>query len=74
MENFSSVNKYFESNGFQVQESKLEYIPKQVITIKDVSEAQIVMKFIDGIEDLDDVQNVFSNFEIDDSIADKIEE
>ncbi|MCX8054469.1 MAG: YebC/PmpR family DNA-binding transcriptional regulator [Ignavibacteria bacterium] len=74
MENFSSVNKYFESNGFQVQEAKLEYIPKQVITIKDVAEAQKVMKFIEGIEDLDDVQNVFSNFEIDDSIADKIEE
>lgn len=74
MENFSAVNKYFESNGYQIQEAKLEYIPKQVITIKDVAEAQKVMKFIDGLEELDDVQNVFSNFEIDDSIADKLEE
>lgn len=73
MENFSAVNKFFENNGYQVQEAKLEYIPKQVVTIKDVAEAQKVMKFIEGIEDLDDVQNVFSNFEIDDSIADKIE-
>ena len=32
------------------------------------------MKFIDKMEELDDVQNVFSNFEIDDAIASELEE
>lgn len=74
MENFAIVNKYFESNNIQVEEAKLEYISKQTLNITDVLEAQRVMKFIDAIEDLEDVQNVFSNFEIDDSIADKLED
>ncbi|MCL2039166.1 MAG: YebC/PmpR family DNA-binding transcriptional regulator [Bacteroidetes bacterium] len=73
MENFGAVNKYFEDNNFNVAEAKLEYIPKNVVNLTDVSAAQKVLKFIDIFEEHDDVQNVFSNFSIDDSIADKIE-
>ena len=73
MENFSAVNKYLEDNSFNIAEAKLEYIPKNVVNLTDVSVAQKVLKFIDIFEDHDDVQNVFSNFSIDDSIADKIE-
>lgn len=74
MENFAIVNKYFESKQFEITEAKLEYLPKQILNITDLTEAQRVMKFIDTLEDLDDVQNVFSNFEIDDSIADQLED
>ncbi len=73
MEDFGIVSKYFDSNGFEVTEAKLEYIPKQTVEIKDVADAQKVMKFVENIEDHEDVQNVFSNFDIDDSIADKID-
>ena len=72
MENFSAVNKYLEDNKFNIAEAKLEYIPKNVVNLTDVSAAQKVLKFIDIFEEHDDVQNVFSNFSIDDSIADKI--
>jgi YebC/PmpR family DNA-binding regulatory protein len=74
MENFNIVNKYLEDNKFNITEAKLEYIPKNVVTLTEVNSVQKVLKFIDIFEDHDDVQNVFSNFEIDDSIADKIEE
>ncbi len=72
MENFAIVNRYCEANNLEVTEAKLEYIGKQIVNITDINEAQKVMKFIDALEDLDDVQNVFSNFEIDDSIADEL--
>lgn len=74
MENFAIVNKYFESKSIEITEAKLEYVPKQTVNITDLSDAQKILKFIDGLEDNEDVQNVFSNFEIDDSIADQLED
>jgi len=72
MENFNVVNKYLEDNKFSISEAKLEYIPKNIVNLTEVSAAQKVLKFIDLFEEHDDVQNVFSNFAIDDSIADKV--
>ncbi|MDR0926785.1 MAG: YebC/PmpR family DNA-binding transcriptional regulator [Ignavibacteria bacterium] len=73
MENFAIVNKYFDEHKYEITEAKLEYIPKQTVNITDVSAAQKILKFIDIFEDHDDVQNLFYNFEIDDSIADQID-
>jgi len=73
MENFSIVNKYLEEQKFTITEAKLEYIAKNIVNISDIASANKVLKFIDIFEDHDDVQNVFYNFTIDDSIADSIE-
>ena len=73
MSDYGIVTSWFDENGFEMEESQLEYIPKEKQIIEDVSTAKKVLKFIDKMEDLDDVQNVFSNFEIDDSIADELE-
>jgi len=72
MENFNVVNKYLEDNKFSISEAKLEYIPKNIVNLTEVSTAQKILKFIEIFEEHDDVQNVFFNFTIDDSIADKI--
>lgn len=74
IDNFNQCNKYFEEADIEVQESKLEYIPRDTININNVNDARKVIKFIENLEDHDDVQNLYSNFEIDDSIADQIEE
>lgn len=73
MESFAVINKYLEENKFEVTEAKLEYIPKDVVNISDIDIAQKILKFIDVFEEHDDVQNVFYNFEIDDSIAEQLE-
>jgi len=73
MENFSIVNKFLEEQKIEITEAKLEYIAKNIVNIIDVLSANKVLKFIDIFEDHDDVQNVFSNFTIDDSIADSVD-
>jgi transcriptional/translational regulatory protein YebC/TACO1 len=73
MENFAIVNKYLEEKKFVITEAKLEYIPKNIVSINDIESARKILKFIDIFEEHDDVQNVFSNFEIDDAIADMLE-
>ena len=62
------------TNKFKVTESRFEYLPKTTIKIDNAGDARKVMKFIDAIEDLDDVQNIFGNYEIDDEIMEEIED
>jgi YebC/PmpR family DNA-binding regulatory protein len=73
MADFGTVMKYFEENGFEIGESKLEYMPKDTIKITNVEDARKILKFTDAFEDQDDVQNLYHNFEIDDSIADDLD-
>lgn len=72
MDQFAVVNKFFEEKEFEITEAKLEYIAKNTVNIASIEDARKVLKFIDIFEDHDDVQNVFSNFEIDDSIAEEL--
>ncbi|OGU58724.1 MAG: transcriptional regulator [Ignavibacteria bacterium GWF2_33_9] len=69
MEDYGTLNKYFQENDFEIVESKLEYIPQNTTKITDVDMAKKFMKFNDAFEDHEDVQNVFTNIEIDDAIA-----
>jgi YebC/PmpR family DNA-binding regulatory protein len=68
----ASVSKYFEANNIKIEESKLEYVPKTLHKINTLEEAKKVMRFIDVIEEHDDVQNVFSNFDIPDDILEQL--
>ena len=74
MDQFNIVNKYFMEKGFEVTESKLEYLPKTFTKIDNVSDAKKVLKFIEHFEDHDDVQDVFANFDISDEIMEQATE
>ena len=41
-------------------------MPQNTIRIEDKEEARKVLKLIDALEDLDDVQSVYANYEIPD--------
>ncbi len=73
MENFNICNKYIEEKNFEVTESKLEYLPKTTVKIDNINDAKKVIKFIEMFEEHDDVQNVYTNFEIDDELMETIE-
>ncbi len=73
MADYGTVTTWFDENGFEMEESQLEYIPKEKQNIEDIPTAKKVLKFVDKMEDLGDVQNVFANFQIDDSIADELD-
>jgi transcriptional/translational regulatory protein YebC/TACO1 len=44
-----------------------------VTEVTDVDKAHSIMRFIDALEELDDVQDVYSNFDISDEIAAQLE-
>ena len=58
------VKKSLESAGLKISEASLAYVPQNVVNIIDESEKAKVMKFMDAMEELDDVVETYSNFEI----------
>lgn len=72
-ENLNSCYKFFESMKIPIWESHYEYIPKATVKIDDINNAKKILKFFDSLEELDDVQNVYGNYEFTDEILSQIE-
>jgi YebC/PmpR family DNA-binding regulatory protein len=66
------VHIYLEENSVPIKTSSLDLIPQNRIEISDVNKAQQVIKFIDALEDDDDVQKVYSNFDISDEVLESL--
>ncbi|NCD32552.1 MAG: YebC/PmpR family DNA-binding transcriptional regulator [Spartobacteria bacterium] len=71
---FSDVQEAIEAQGVTVQESEITKIPETTTPVTEKGKALSLLKFIDALEELDDVQNVFSNFDIDDAMMQEIED
>jgi YebC/PmpR family DNA-binding regulatory protein len=59
--------------GVTASSPKLIYQANTPLVLTDVETARTVIKLYDILDDYDDTQNVHSNFEIDDSIADSLD-
>jgi YebC/PmpR family DNA-binding regulatory protein len=58
-----AVSGALEEMGLQVEEASLTMMPKTTVQVTG-KDAAAVMRIMDALEDLDDVQNVYSNFDI----------
>ncbi len=63
IENFESVRHALETNKIPTVEGKLDMIPSTTISVDD-AKAKSVMRLLEMLDDHDDVQNVWSNFDI----------
>ncbi|RJG10059.1 YebC/PmpR family DNA-binding transcriptional regulator [Pseudomonas cavernicola] len=69
---FISVNEALVAAGFKGDEAEISMIPSIMVELTDLETAQKVLKLIDMLEDLDDVQNVYFNAEIPDEIMEQL--
>lgn len=60
---YSDIQKYLETNGYEIQSVEFERIPNNTKTLSTEEQAD-VQKLLDKFEDDDDVQNVFHNMNI----------
>ena len=67
---FIAVKAALEAAGVTFVEADTGHVPQNTVAVEDKDEARKVLRLVDTLEDNDDVQNVYSNFEIpDDWIA-----
>lgn len=68
MENLFSVRDALEARFGEPSSAKLDWRPENTVTL-DEEKARSVLKLIDVLEDNDDIQAVYANFDIPDDVA-----
>ncbi len=64
----AAVRAALEGAGLMPTSSDLSMVPTSTIEVKDEGEAKRVLRLIEALDDHDDVQNVYANFDIPDSV------
>ncbi|MFB2772639.1 YebC/PmpR family DNA-binding transcriptional regulator [Pelatocladus sp. BLCC-F211] len=62
--NLENLNQALKENNFQVTDAELRWIPSNNVEVNNPEQARSLLKLIDTLEGLDDVQNVTANFEM----------
>lgn len=68
-EDYEAVQEAISSKELSTEESQIKYVPSVNVEINDKSTAEKVIKIIDAMDAHDDVQSVYSNFELHESIS-----
>jgi YebC/PmpR family DNA-binding regulatory protein len=71
-ESLSSVRSAIEAAGFTVDSAELQLVPKTTVAVEDEAKARQVMRLIDELEDNDDVQDVYANFDIPEQVLEAV--
>ena len=67
-----AVRTSLQSAGLDYESAESSFIPSVTVEV-DKAAAQRVFRLIDALEDSDDVQNVFGNFDVPDEVLDELE-
>jgi YebC/PmpR family DNA-binding regulatory protein len=70
---FEDVKKVFDSRGLKYIEARIGMIPQNTVKL-DTGKAEQMLKLMEKLEDNDDVQNVYANFDIADDVMEKLSE
>ena len=65
------VKEALTSSGIEVENADVTQLPSNLVPI-DEGGAKKLLRLIDALDDLDDVQAVFSNYDIDDSVMERV--
>jgi YebC/PmpR family DNA-binding regulatory protein len=62
-----AVRRRLESQGVPIQSAEVTFVPQTTVRLEG-KEAQQVLRLVEGLEELDDVQHVYANFDIPDEV------
>ncbi len=68
----SAVRASLEAAGFALESVGLSMVPKTTVAIGDESTAKQVVRLVEGLEDSDDVQDVYANFDIPEEVLEAV--
>jgi YebC/PmpR family DNA-binding regulatory protein len=71
-EALTSVREAIEQAGFTVDSAELTMVPKTTVEVADESSAKKLVRLIEQLEDNDDVQDVYANFDIPERVLETV--
>ncbi len=70
-QDLEKIKEILEEKGIKIGETAITMLPKSTIKLEG-KDAENLLKLMDGLEDEEDVQNVYSNFDIADEVIDAV--
>ncbi len=67
-ENLEEVKEGLVKNGVEVNFAQVAMVPQNLVKITDEEEAKNILSLMEALEDHDDVQNVYANFDLPDEV------
>jgi YebC/PmpR family DNA-binding regulatory protein len=71
-EELAAVRQAVAGAGFEIESVELTMLPKTTVAVEDESEAKKVLRLIDQLEENDDVQEVYANFDIPERVLESV--
>jgi YebC/PmpR family DNA-binding regulatory protein len=68
-----AVRSTLAAAGYEAESAELSMEPTTTVEISDEKQAKAVLQFVERLEDLDDVQNVYANFDIPADVMERLE-
>jgi YebC/PmpR family DNA-binding regulatory protein len=72
LQHLASVREAIEAAGFTIDSAELTMVPKTTVEVADENEAKKILRLIDTLEDNDDVQDVYANFDIPEQVLEAV--
>ena len=66
------VREALEGAGYSLESVGLQMVPKTTVAIAEESTAKQVVRLVEGLEDNDDVQDVYANFDIPEAVLEAV--
>jgi YebC/PmpR family DNA-binding regulatory protein len=71
-EALTPVREALESGGFAIESVELAMVPKTTVAVADESAARKIVRLVEGLEDTEDVQDVYANFDIPEEVLEAV--
>jgi YebC/PmpR family DNA-binding regulatory protein len=71
-ESFQAVKEGMEREGVTFSDGEVTMVPDTTVVVTDLDQAKYVLRMMEALDDHDDVQNTYTNFDVPDEIADKL--
>jgi YebC/PmpR family DNA-binding regulatory protein len=71
-EDLASVRQAIDTAGFEIESAGLSMLPKTTVAIDDEGTAKKIVRLVEGLEESDDVQDVYSNFDIPERVLEAV--
>lgn len=68
-DNLEALSEALRDRGYTVTQVELRWLSDNVVEVSEAEQARSLLKLMDALEDLDDVQNVTANFDMDDELV-----
>jgi YebC/PmpR family DNA-binding regulatory protein len=71
-EQLKAVREALEAGGFAIESVELAMVPKTTVAVVDEATARRIVRLVEGLEDTEDVQDVYANFDIPEEVLETV--